>query len=120
MYRPKEIIKCLYESPEDFLEQLKKFFRDRIKCNENNPQLKQAETRAFQEILLVLDDISENPELDWDYHMSFDGFKKYLGEKGIQDYTLVIDKEGKEEEESKTLMRFWMMLQNSLHNCWKS
>lgn len=103
MYRPKEIIKCLYESPEDFLEQLKKFFRDRIKCNENNPQLKQAETRAFQEILLVLDDISENPELDWDYHMSFDGFKKYLGEKGIQDYTLVIDKEGKEEEESKTL-----------------
>lgn len=103
MYRPKEIIKCLYESPEDFLEQLKKFFRDRIKCNENNPKLKQAETRTFQEILLVLDDISESPELDWDYHMSFDGFKKYLGEKGIQNYTLLIDKEGKEEEESKTL-----------------
>lgn len=35
--------------------------------------------------------------------MSFEGFKKYLGEKGIQNYTLVIDKEGKEEEESKTL-----------------
>ena len=103
MYRPQEIIKCLYESPEDFLEQLKKFFRERIEFNENNPKLKQAETRAFQEILLVLDDISENPELDWDYHMSFDGFKKYLGEKGIQDYTLLIDKEGKEEEESKTL-----------------
>lgn len=103
MYRPKEIIKCLYESPEDFLEHLKKFFRDRINCNENNPQLKQAETRAFQEILLVLEDISESPELDWDYHMSFDGFKKYLGEKRIQYYTLVIDKEGKEEEESKTL-----------------
>ena len=65
--------------------------------------MKQAETRAFQEILLVLDDISESPELDWDYHMSFDGFKKYLGEKGIQNYTLLIDKEGKEEEESKTL-----------------
>lgn len=103
MYRPQEIIKCLYESPEDFLEKLKKFFRERIECNENNPKLKQAETRAFQEILLVLDDISGSPELDWDYHMSFDGFKKYLGEKGIQNYTLVIDKEGKEEEESKTL-----------------
>lgn len=51
----------------------------------------------------MLDDISESPELDWDYHMSFDGFKKYLGEKGIQNYTLLIDKEGKEEEESKTL-----------------
>lgn len=103
MYHPQEILKCLYELPEDFLEKLKKFFRDRIECNENNPKLKQAETRAFQEILLVLDDISESPVVDWDYRMSFDGFKKYLGEKGIQDYTLIIDKEGKEEEESKTL-----------------
>jgi len=103
IYRPQEIIKCLYESPENFLEKLKKFFRDRIECNEHNFKLKQAETRAFQEILLVLDDISESPTLDWDYHMPFDGFKKYLGEKGIQEYTLIIDKEGKEEEESKTL-----------------
>lgn len=91
MYRPQDIIRCLYESPEDFLEKLKKFFRDRIECNENNPKLKQNETRAFQEILLVLDDISESPELDWDYHMSFDGFKKYLREKRIQNYSLVID-----------------------------
>lgn len=103
MYRPKEIIKCLYESPEDFLEQLKKFFRDRIERNKSNPKLKQTETRAFQEILLVLDEISDTPELNWDYHMSFDGFKKYLEEIIIRDYTLVIDKEGEEEEESKTL-----------------
>lgn len=103
MYRPKEIIKCLYESPEDFLAQLKQFFRNRIEYNENNPKLKQAETRAFQEILLVLDDISGIPVLDWDYRMSFDGFKKYLGEKNIRDYCLIIDKEGKEEEDSKTL-----------------
>lgn len=55
MYRPQEILKCLYESPEDFLEKLKMFFRDRIERNEDNPELKQAETRAFKEILLVLD-----------------------------------------------------------------
>lgn len=103
MYRPQQIIKCIYESPEDFLEQLKMFFRDRIESNKSNPQLKHIETRAFREILLVLDGISDSPELDWDYHMSFDGFKKYLEEKGIQDYTLIIDKEGEEEEESKTL-----------------
>lgn len=103
MYRPQEIIKSLYESPENFLEQLKKFFRDRIECNKKNQKLKQAETSAFQEILLVLDDISDSPVLDWDYHMPFDGFKKYLGEKNIQNYTLIIDKEGKEDEESKTL-----------------
>lgn len=103
VYRPQEVLQCLYESPEDFLEELKTFFRNRIECNAANHELKQKETEAFQNILLVLDDISESSVLDWDYHMSFDGFKKYLGEKGIQDYTLVIDKEGKEEEESKTL-----------------
>lgn len=88
---------------EDFLEELKKFFRDRIECNKNNPELKQAETKAFQEILLVLDEISDAPELDWDYHMPFAGFKKYLQEKNIQNYSLVIDKEGESGEESKTL-----------------
>lgn len=43
------------------------------------------------------------PESDWDYHMSFDGFKKYLAEKDISNYNLIIDKEGKDEEKSKTL-----------------
>ncbi len=103
VYRPQEIIKCLYESPEDFLNELKKFFRYRIEYNKNNPKLKQAETMAFQEILLVLDEISDAPELDWDYHMPFDGFNKYLQEKNIQNYSLIIDKEGESEEESKTL-----------------
>lgn len=102
-YRPKEIIECLFTSPKDFLTQLKKFFRDRIELNKSNPDLKQAETAAFEEILIVLDDIADSPELEWDYHMSFDGFKKYLAEKSVQDYTLIIDKEGKEDEASKTL-----------------
>ena len=101
MYRPQEIIKCLYESPEDFLEELKKFFRDRIECNKNNPQLKQKETETFQQILFILDDISDALEIDWDYHMSFDGFKKYLVEKDILNYNLIIDKEGKKEEKAK-------------------
>lgn len=103
LYRPQEIIKCFYESSKDFLEELKKFFRGRIECNKSNPELKQAETISFQEILLVLDDISDTVELNWDYHMPFDGFNKYLREKDIQNYSLIIDKEGKEEEESKTL-----------------
>lgn len=103
MYRPQEIIKCIYESPKDFLEELKKFFRDRIECNKNNPQLKQRETEAFQQILSILDDISDTPEIDWDYRMSFDGFKKYLAEKDISNYNLIIDKEGESGEDSKTL-----------------
>lgn len=103
MYRPLEIIRCLYDSPKDFVAHLKVFFKDRIKQNKYNLKLKWKETCIFQQILFVLDNISVDPELNWDYHMSFDGFQKYLDEKGIQDYTLTIDKEGKETEESKTL-----------------
>ena len=103
LYRPLDIIECVYESLDDFLKKLKEFFRDRIECNRINPELKQSETKAFEEILLVLDDISDVPELDWDYHMPFDGFSKYLQEKGINHYSLIIDKEGKIDEESKTL-----------------
>lgn len=103
IYRPREIVKCLYGSPEDFLEGLKKFFQDRIEYNKSNLDLKQAETMAFQQILLVLVEISNAPKLDWDYHMSFDGFNKYLQEKDIQNYSLIIDKEGESEKESKTL-----------------
>ncbi len=103
VYRPQEIIKCIYESPEYFLEELKKFFQERIECNKNNPKLKQKETQTFQQILFILDGISDALEIDWDYHLSFDGFKKYLAEKDISNYNLIIDKEGKDEAISKTL-----------------
>ena len=33
MYRPKEIIKYIYKSFNDFLEELRKFFQDRIEWN---------------------------------------------------------------------------------------
>ena len=54
MYRPQEIIKCLYDSPKDFLEKLKEFFKERIEINKHNPELKENETEAFQNIMLVL------------------------------------------------------------------
>ena len=103
IYRPQEIIRCLYESPERFIEELKTFFQNRIDINKNHSDLKQAESKAFQDILLILEDISDPPVLDWDYHMPFDGFTKYLKEKNIHDYVLIIDKEGDPEKESKTL-----------------
>ena len=110
MYRPQEIIKCIYDSPERFLTELKKFLRDKIECNKSAPQLKQRETKIFQQILIILDGISDTPEIAWDYHMSFDGFKKYLAEKGISNYRLIIDKEGTDEEER------WIF-DNSLSKC---
>lgn len=102
MYHPKELLESIYESPENFLVQLRKFFRDRIERNKSNTALKQDETAAFEEILAILEDINDIAELRWDYHMPFSGFKKYLQEKEIQDYSLLIDKEGEDGEESRT------------------
>lgn len=42
IYRPQEIIRCLYESPERFIEELKTFFQNRIDINKNHSDLKQA------------------------------------------------------------------------------
>lgn len=103
VYRPKEIIRTLCESPEDLVEELKKFLRDRIECNRGFTQLKEQETEAFQQLLFILDDVTEISNMDWNYHISFGGLKKYLLEKKITDYRLIIDKEGKGGEKSKTL-----------------
>lgn len=102
-YRPKEIIECIYKSPKEFLVMLKKFFRERIECNKENYRLKHKETEAFETILSILNRISTSFEIDWDYHMSFNGFKKYLKEKALQNYVLILDKEGEEGKDSKTI-----------------
>ena len=54
-----------YEKPEEFVEELKNFFRERIECNRSNISLKKQENEAFEKILYILDDISAIPELQW-------------------------------------------------------
>lgn len=103
VYHPRNVIKCIYEKPEEFVEELKNFFRERIECNRSNMSLKKQENEAFEKILYILDDISAIPELQWDYHMPFDGFTKYLQEEHIKNYALVLDKEGKQSEVSRTM-----------------
>lgn len=94
LYQPKKLIKCIYDSPENFLNELKHFFKERIEYNKKNLLLKKSETKMFQSILLILNSISTSIKIDWDYHMPFQGFKKYLNETNITRYTLIIDKEG--------------------------
>ena len=103
VYHPKKIINCLEKSPQNFLKELRTFFQERIEYNQKNTELKVRENNSFRQILIILDSISDDFEIDWDYHMSFDGFKKYLKEKNIVDYHLTIDKEGNEDEMSQTL-----------------
>lgn len=102
-YRPQKIFKCIYESPDDFIDELKKFLLDRIEYNKSQLELKKSETEAFINAIDILNTISKTPNINWNYHMAFDGFKKYLQEKKIENYNLILDKEGREDEISKTL-----------------
>ena len=109
MYRPQNVIKSIYDNPEEFVEELKRFFRERIECNHSNMSLKEQENEAFENILYIQDDISAIPELQWDYHMPFGGFAKYLQKEQIENYSLVLDKEGEQNEASRTMKASFVM-----------
>lgn len=101
LYQPKKIIDGIYENTAQVVELLQEFFIERIEANKQNPDLKKHESIAFTEILTLLNNINEDISLDWNYHMSFDGFKKYLNENQIVNYSLSLDKEG---NDSRTLV----------------
>ena len=104
VYRPQNVIQSIYDdNSKKFVEELKRFFRERIECNRSNMSLKEQENEAFENILYILDDISATPELQWDYRMSLSGFTKYLQEEQIKNYALVLDKEGEQNEASRTM-----------------
>ena len=95
IYQPKEIIDTLYDNTEDLINSLVKFYATRIKENQKNLSLKQRENQIFSQIILLLNDINQSFKMEWNYDMAFQGFILYLTEKGIVDYHLFLDKEGK-------------------------
>lgn len=103
LYRPKEIIKGVFENTGELIDALKVFFEERIELNKLKLSLKQRESKTFGEILMVLDDICDINTINWDYDIAFLGFKQYLIDREIKDLQLTIDKEGKEGENSNTL-----------------
>ncbi len=113
-YRPKEVLRSLYSTPKKFVDSLIDFFTDRIVYNKKNLSLKILENEALENILLMLKDVETPSSIEWDYKMSFIGFKKYLQNKRISDYSLIIDKEGEIGEKSKTLIA---AIDSKLDNC---
>ena len=93
-YRPTEVINSIYAEPEEFISSLIDFFTQRIELNKSNIALKEAENNAFENILMILQDVEPPTSINWDYHMSFVGFSSLLKSKRIADYSLTIDKEG--------------------------
>lgn len=100
LYQPKEILNTIFENTKELITALKKFYNEKITYNKSNLKLKNAENKAFKEVLLVLNDVKEIKQIDWNYNIPFYGFKQYLKELSIDNYDLTIDKEG---NDSKTL-----------------
>ena len=94
VYHPRKVMEAMYQKPEDFIDELRTFFIERINLNEENVVLKERENIAFKQILLLLDSVEPIISLDWEYYASFNGFAKLLQEMDIKHYDLVIDEEG--------------------------
>ena len=101
IYKPSELVDAIYNDPQNIVEAMKSFFRDRIEKNKSNLSLKERENMSFEQILLVLDTVKPISSVDWDYTPAFVGFKRFLAEKSITDYSLTIDREG---EHKKTVL----------------
>ena len=92
VYRPKELLKALFEENDLLLEELVNFLRRKISENENNP-IKVHEIISFKECITILEEISgKNINLKWKYNNIFIGFKKLVNELGLNDVKVVIDK----------------------------
>lgn len=92
--QPSKIMAGLYETTGDFVALLKDFFSEQIEKDMANETLKRLEIEQYSQILMILDDVSTIRTIDWNYGFAFVGFKKFLEEKGIFDYSLTVDKEG--------------------------
>lgn len=104
LYRPKEILEHTFCDTAEFVSSLKSFLLSRIEANRANPSLKANETKAFQSILTIISKAHDPKTIEWDYDPAFYGFRKYLQEQSISEYSLVLDKEGEDGIDSRTLI----------------
>ena len=94
VYKPQDVIDCIYNHPERLIKTLEDFFFRKIEENKANLPLKERENKAMYDALVMLEDVSPISTLQWEYRLPFHGFQLYLKEKGIKKYSLMIDKEG--------------------------
>lgn len=93
LYKPERVIESIYTEDNSFLVELRKFIVEVRKKNKAEGK-RELETEAIEQMLIILDEISEEFCIDWNYDIAFGGFDKYLTEEEIKDYALIIDKEG--------------------------
>lgn len=105
LYQPSKIMAGMYNNTGELIGLLKDFFTDQIEKDKANETLKQKEIEQFRQILLLLDDVSTIKTIDWNYDIAFVGFRKFLGEKGVHDYSITIDQEAENSNTVKAAER---------------
>ena len=94
VYRPQKLIEAIYSKPQVFIDELRSFLKNQIAQIQTDIVLKERENQAYKEILMILDDAERLESLEWTYFTPFDGFRKLLIEMNIEDYQLIIDRDG--------------------------
>ena len=100
-YRPEAVLNSIYNKPYELVDELRKFFLKKIEQDKQNVELKKLEIEAFEEIVVCLDEVQPLKRIDWDYEIAFHGYQLFLSENHIKDYTLVLDKEGEQQNTLK-------------------
>lgn len=93
LYRPQRVYEAIYKQDDDFIKELKEFLEEVRNKNEQE-QKRETESLAIKQLLILLNESSNDFSIDWDYDIAFCGFSKYLDEIDIKEYQLIIDKEG--------------------------
>lgn len=93
LYRPENVYDAVYRNDNSFINELKIFLEKVYKENEKEDK-RPLENQAIEQALIILNEYSSDFVLEWNYSIAFQGFKKYMSEVNVNDYHLVIDKEG--------------------------
>lgn len=92
VYRPYKVLSTIPDNINEFLPLFKKFLEKRRVLNTRIH--KESEETAILHLMYALDNLNKKVNLEWDYVLSFDGFKKYLSELKLNNLLLTIDEEG--------------------------
>lgn len=95
-YKPVNVLKSIYEqeSSESIVKEIIKFLNERIDYNMGNIELKEREISTFKQLRFLLNSVQQVKQVEWNYEIPFVGFQLFLEEKNIENYTVILDKEG--------------------------
>ena len=95
-YKPENVLKSIYEqeSSESIVKEIIKFLNERIDYDIGNIELKEREISTFKQLIFLLNSVQKVKQVEWNYEIPFVGFQLFLEEKNIENYTMILDKEG--------------------------